>query len=110
MFRNRVYVTDHHFFNEIFSIMTLFIFNHQYKKNLLSCTVYTLSVSRRLYNTCSAHSDNSNSAYSKYQGVSMTLNTGWSSSRNSGGHRLLALQAQLVTAHGECNSRVVVCV
>ncbi|KAH3821959.1 ADAM 17-like protease [Dreissena polymorpha] len=38
-------------------------------------------------------------AYPKYSGVTMSLNTGWSSSLNSGGHRLLALQAQLVTAH-----------
>ncbi|XP_053385487.1 ADAM 17-like protease [Mercenaria mercenaria] len=37
--------------------------------------------------------------YPKYAGVTMTLNTGWSSSQNSAGHRLLALQAQLVTAH-----------
>lgn len=47
-------------------------------------------------------------AYAKYPGVSMTLNTGWSSSLNSGGNRLLALQAQLVTAHGKSYSRVAV--
>ena len=38
--------------------------------------------------------------YSKYPKVRLTLNTGWSSSQNAGGHRILALQAQLVTAHG----------
>lgn len=37
--------------------------------------------------------------YSKYPGVELSLNTGWSSSQNAGGHRILALQAQLVTAH-----------
>ncbi|XP_052812979.1 ADAM 17-like protease [Mya arenaria] len=37
--------------------------------------------------------------YPKYPGVSMTLNTGWSSSLNSAGHRILALQALLITAH-----------
>ncbi|KAL4217074.1 Disintegrin and metalloproteinase domain-containing protein 17 [Mactra antiquata] len=37
--------------------------------------------------------------YPKYPGVQMTLNTGWSSTQNSGGHRLLALQANLVTTH-----------
>lgn len=37
--------------------------------------------------------------YAKYPKVQLTLNTGWSSSQNAGGHRILALQAQLVTAH-----------
>ena len=39
--------------------------------------------------------------YSKYPKVRLSLNTGWSSSQNAGGHRILALQAQLVTAHGK---------
>ena len=41
------------------------------------------------------------SVYSKYPGVQLSLNTAWSSSQNAGGHRILALQAQLVTAHGK---------
>ncbi|WAR10429.1 ADA17-like protein [Mya arenaria] len=73
-----------------FEIGEAFSFDKYFKKYCLA----HLFTSRRF--------DDGVLVYPKYPGVSMTLNTGWSSSLNSAGHRILALQALLITAHDNC--------